>query len=142
MRKLIAPLAAAGGALVVFFFDPISGRRRRSRLGQRVPAFFRHRGREAGRLARRIGAGAYGLRQKVTHPTEAPKPGLNDPTIKSKVETEIFRDADVPKGQINVNVQDGVVQLRGEVPRPELAEELVAKARSVQGVRDVESLLH
>jgi osmotically-inducible protein OsmY len=58
------------------------------------------------------------------------------------VETILFRDADVPKGQINVNVQDGVVQLRGEVPRPEMIEDLVGKARSVQGVRDVENLLH
>lgn len=142
MRKLIAPLSAAGAALLLFFFDPASGRRRRAQVGQRVPAFFRRRGRQAGRLARLAGAQAHGLKQRVTHLREEPKEGLNDPTIKSKVETEIFRDADVPKGGINVNVQDGVVQLRGEVPRPELVEELVAKARSIHGVRDVENLLH
>jgi len=76
------------------------------------------------------------------HLREEPKPDLNDPTIEAKVETELFREPHVPKGQINVNVQDGVVQLRGEVDRPELIEELVAKARAVQGVRDVENLLH
>jgi len=32
--------------------------------------------------------------------------------------------------------------LRGEVDSPELIEELVGKARKVQGVQDVESLLH
>ena len=59
-----------------------------------------------------------------------------------KVETEIFRGPDVPKGQINVNVQEGVVQLRGEVPNPDMLDDLVEKTRKVQGVRDVESLLH
>ena len=57
-------------------------------------------------------------------------------------ETEIFRDADVPKGKINVNAEDGKVVLRGEVDSPELIDELVGKARKVQGVQDVESLLH
>ena len=32
--------------------------------------------------------------------------------------------------------------LRGEVESPELIEELVGKTRKVQGVQDVESLLH
>ncbi len=43
---------------------------------------------------------------------------------------------------MNVNVADGVVQLRGEVQGPGLINELVEKARHVQGVRDVESFLH
>jgi osmotically-inducible protein OsmY len=58
------------------------------------------------------------------------------------VETEIFRDPDVPKGQINVQVNDGVVELRGEVPRPEMIEELVERTRKVPEVRGVENLLH
>ena len=142
MRKLIAPLWAAVGAVMFFFFDPVSGRTRRAQLAQRTPAFFRRRGREAGRMARATGAEAYGLTQKATHLREEPKEDLNDQTIEAKVQSELFRDADVPKGQINVNVQDGVVQLRGEVPRTELIDELVDKARDIQGVRDVENLLH
>jgi osmotically-inducible protein OsmY len=58
------------------------------------------------------------------------------------VETVIFRDADSPKGSVNVNVQNGVVQLRGEIERPELIDELVEKTRKVQGVEAVENLLH
>ena len=48
----------------------------------------------------------------------------------------------MPKGQIDVNVQQGVVQLRGEVPNSDMLNDLVGKTRRVQGVRDVESLLH
>ena len=67
---------------------------------------------------------------------------LNDPALARKVESEIFRDADVPKGQINVNAENGKVVLRGEVDSPELIDDLVGKARKVQGVQDVENLLH
>jgi osmotically-inducible protein OsmY len=142
MRKTKTLLWAAAGALLLFFFDPRSGRARRAQLAQRVPAFFRSGGRKAGRVGRAAGAEAYGLKQKAFHLREEPKEGLNDPTIEAKVETELFRDPDVPKGQINVNVQEGIVQLRGEVPVQEMIETLVERARGVQGVRDVENLLH
>ncbi len=54
----------------------------------------------------------------------------------------LFRNRDVPKGQINVNAENGVVYLRGEAPTAELIDELVERARKIQGVHDVESLLH
>jgi hypothetical protein len=66
----------------------------------------------------------------------------DDATLARKVETELFRDPEVPKGQISVNAQRGVVQLRGEVPSAEMLTELVERAREINGVRDVESLLH
>ena len=66
----------------------------------------------------------------------------DDTTLARKVESEIFRDAEVPKGQININAEDGVVILRGEVERPELIKDLEEKTRSVQGVKGVENLLH
>jgi hypothetical protein len=140
-NRFLLPVLAAGGAVIAFFFDPTSGRRRRTQFAQRIPAFLRRRGREVGRVGRAATAEAYGVKQKVTHLREEPK-DLNDPSLAAKVETILFRDAEVPKGQINVNVQDGVVQLRGEVPRPEMIDELVEKAHSIQGVRDVENLLH
>lgn len=139
MKKLIG-LGAAIAALT-YFFDPQQGRTRRAQLQQRLPALFRGGGREAARLGRTASAEAYGLKQKVTRRGEEPK-DFNDETLAAKVETEIFRDADVPKGQINVNAQDGVVQLRGEVPSEDMISTLVDKARSVQGVADVENLLH
>lgn len=143
MRKVKGPLWLAGGALVAFFFDPVSGRGRRAQAGQRVPAFFRRRSRELERLGRRAGSEAYGLKQKATHLREEPKHGaLNDPALARKVETEIFREADVPKGQINVSVREGVVELRGEVPTAEMIDDLVERTRKVPEVRDVENLLH
>ena len=63
-------------------------------------------------------------------------------TLAHKVESILFRNRDVPKGQININAEEGVVFLRGQVDRPELVGELEARVRAVKGVRAVENLLH
>ena len=129
------------GTLGALFFDPQQGRRRRKELADRTAGLFRRTGRRAERAGRGVGARVYGMSQQVQHLREEPK-DFDDVTLARKVESEIFRDADVPKGQIDVNVQEGVVQLRGEVPNPDMLKDLVEKTRQVQGVRDVESLLH
>ena len=56
--------------------------------------------------------------------------------------SELFRDGSLPKGALNVNAENGVVYLRGEVERPELIVEVVERARRIGGVVDVEDLLH
>jgi osmotically-inducible protein OsmY len=108
----------------------------------KIAAFFRRRVREGGRLGRSATAQAEGLAQKAKHIQEEPKPQPDDVTLTRKVETEIFRSAEIPKGQINVNAENGKVYLRGEVEKPELIKDLEKRARKVQGVQDVENLLH
>jgi osmotically-inducible protein OsmY len=108
---------AALGAALAYFFDPDNGKRRRKATVKRLAGFARRR------------------REGVQGPQD-------DVTLARKVESEIFRDADVPKGAIDVNAEHGKVVLRGEVDSTELIEELVGKARRVQGVEEVESLLH
>jgi osmotically-inducible protein OsmY len=66
----------------------------------------------------------------------------DDWTLKAKVETELFRDEHEVKGAVNVNAQEGVVQLRGELPSRDLIDALVERTRRIQGVKDVENLLH
>jgi len=130
-------LAGAIGAALAYFFDPDSGRRRRKMLADKAGKYARR----SAQQAQGVGAQAQGLKERAAHREEQPKPQPDDVTLARKVETEIFRDAEVPKGQINVNAEDGVVFLRGEV-QPDLIEDLAAKARDVQGVRGVENLLH
>jgi osmotically-inducible protein OsmY len=109
---------AALGAALAYFFDPDNGKRRRKATVKRLTGFARRR------------------REGVQGPPQ------DDVTLARKVESEIFRDADVPKGAIDVDAEHGKVVLRGEVDSTELIEELVGKARRVQGVEEVESLLH
>jgi osmotically-inducible protein OsmY len=140
MRKLLGLVGL--GAALTYFFDPDQGRRRRAMAGDRIAGFFRRRVREGERLGRAASAQAEGMVQKATHLQEEPKPQPDDVTLTRKVETEIFRDADIPKGQINVNAENGKIYLRGEVGQPELIKDLEKRARKVQGVQDVENLLH
>ena len=119
---------AALGAALAYFFDPQNGRSRRKDAIKRIVGLSQQgRGR---------------LTAKATELREGPKPQPDDVTLAHKVESEIFRDADVPKGQINVNAEEGKVVLRGEVESAEMIDELVSKARKVQGVQEVENLLH
>ena len=130
------------GAALTYFFDPEQGRRRRAMTRDRIAAMFRRTARRGERLGRAASAEAHGVAQKVKHLEEEPKPQPDDVTLARKVETEIFRDADVPKGQINVNAENGKIVLRGEVGKPEMIRDLEERARNVQGVQDVENLLH
>ena len=122
MRKLITLVGL--GAALKYFLDRSSGATRRAQARDRVLGFLRERG--------VLGQSEAGLSTD----------DLDDTTLAHKVESEIFRDLEVPKGQINVNAEDGVVILRGEVARPELIKDLEEMARSVKGVKGVENLLH
>ena len=141
-RLLTIPLFAALAAGLAFFFDPENGKRRRSMAADRGAALFRQGRRRAEHAGRGAASQAYGLKQRATHLREQEKPQPDDVTLARKVETEIFRGPDAPKGQVDVNAEDGVVYLRGELESPELIDELVSAAQKVQGVRGVENLLH
>ncbi len=67
---------------------------------------------------------------------------LDDQTLKAKIESEVFREAEAPKGEVNVNVEEGVVYLRGQLDDRSLIEDLERRVRSVHGVERVENLLH
>ncbi|HSJ94918.1 MAG TPA: BON domain-containing protein, partial [Gaiellaceae bacterium] len=117
MRKLTFLAGLTAG--LMYFFDRDQGNRRRAVAKDRIAAFGRRlvrRGESAGGGA---ASQAQALKAKATHLREEPKE-LDDVTLARKVESEIFRDADAPKGRVSVNVANGVVQLRGEVERPDL----------------------
>lgn len=78
-------------------------------------------------------------RKKGSQPADL---AFDDNTLAQKVKTEIFRDDSVPKGDINVNSEFGVVFLRGQVESDDQIQVLEQAAREVEGVRDVRNLLH
>ena len=135
MSKLTTFVAGAGiGAAAAYFLDNVSDK--------------------AGRFAREGGGTLQGAAQAVGAQTQGKAarfksaatggdsaPG-DDNTLKNKVQTEIFRDADAPKGSVDVNVANGIVELRGQVDDPSQSEALEMKTRMVTGVRDVRNLLH
>lgn len=71
-----------------------------------------------------------------------PRAAMDDTTLKAKVESTVFRGAAAAKEKVSVTVVDGIVELRGEVKRPEEVADLETRARAVPEVRGVQNLLH
>ncbi|TMJ96930.1 MAG: BON domain-containing protein [Actinobacteria bacterium] len=130
------------GAALAYLFDPDSGRRRRALARDRSAGTVRSGRRQSGRLVRRVSSDARGVTRKLQHRGQKQKPQPNDATLARTVESEIFRDPDVPKGKIDVNAENGIVFLRGEAERPEMIDDLEQQVRKVPGVQGVENLLH
>jgi osmotically-inducible protein OsmY len=129
---------AGAGAAGAYFLDPQQGARRRHVARDRALALLRRGEHDAAQKARY----AQGVAQGIGH-TDTTQPGeLDDVTLARKVESEIFRPADAPKGKVDVNAEDGVVYLRGELDDQDEIDSLVEAARRVAGVREVKSLLH
>jgi osmotically-inducible protein OsmY len=113
--------AGAAGLAAGYFLDPDSGRRRRDSARDRALAM---------------------IRRGAQRPQPEAESAPNDQALAERVKSEIFRPADAPKGSVNVNVENGVVYLRGEVKRQDQIQKLVEQAGEVDGVAAVESLLH
>ena len=64
----------------------------------------------------------------------------DDATLRDRVESELFRDPEVPKGLMNVDAAAGVVTLRGTVDAG-LVDDLETRVAAVEGVVRVENLL-
>src|SRR6188472_2306229 len=140
-RLLSASLGAAIGATAAFLLDPERGRARRAQLADRSTALGRraiHNGeRELRFVSSWLGGQAGAIRARG-------RPGewVNDATLKERVESELLGDPDVPKGALNINAEQGIVVLRGEVPDEAMRDGLARRAGDIKGVWYVENLLH
>jgi len=131
---------AAIGVGTAYLLDPLNGTRRRHIARDKLLKLGRRGAREAGRKAQYAAGVAKGAAAEAAGAGDGTT-DLNDPALARKVESEIFRDADAPKGQVNVNVVGGVVELRGAIDDPAWAERLASQAKEIEGVRGVENLI-
>jgi osmotically-inducible protein OsmY len=140
-RIVTFALGAAAGYAAGYFLDPSSGRRRRHQTRDQALSKARHGKREATRQAAYAAGRAHGIAHKITpsHPSGEP---ADDVTLAHRVETEIFRAHDAPKGRVSVNAENGVVFLRGELDDPQWITRLGDDAARVPGVAAVRNLLH
>jgi osmotically-inducible protein OsmY len=70
-----------------------------------------------------------------------PRPRPTDAELLERLGRELRTGLEIPANTIELVVYGGVVELVGEVDTPELADELVERARAVPGVVRVENLL-
>ena len=141
-RFWIGVAGAAVGVVTALLFDPARGRARRARLTDKAAATMRRAWRGVARQQRMIASTVAGKASafRVGSTEEAERP--NDPTLKDRVESELLGDPKVPKGSININAQQGIVVLRGEVPDARVRARLEKRAAAIHGVWYVENLLH
>jgi osmotically-inducible protein OsmY len=135
---LLAGMAA--GATAEYLLDPDNGRRRRNMLRDQAMGRVRRGAQEAGRRAQYAAGRAQGVVADATPPGRDASE-MNEPTLKSKVESELFRPEGAPKGSVDVTVEERVVFLRGEVGSEEQIEQLLERTRRIDGVERVESQL-
>jgi hypothetical protein len=148
-RRRASSMLAAGavgglaiGALVEYFVDPKAGRRRRHSARDRVLSRLRRGERRAIVRARRAEAHAVGVARRTINAHRRAEEPADDLTLAQKVESQLFRRAGVPKGEVSVNAEEGVVFLRGVMERQEDIERMGEEARRIEGVRAVENLVH
>lgn len=91
----------------------------------------------AGGVARQ----GFDLLRKVPHLRPSPKPEMTDQTLKSKVESVVFRSADIGRSDVNVTVVDRRVTLHGKAKSPAAVKAMEAAARAIPEVASVENRL-
>jgi osmotically-inducible protein OsmY len=129
------------GASLGLLLDPRNGKRRRRMLRDRPIALARRGERRAERVAHLGAAKTRALAARTRHLAERPK-SYDDVTLVNKVESEVFRFQEIPKGKLNVDAVNGIVTFRGQIERPEIIAEIIEKTREVEGVRQIENLMH
>src|SRR5688500_8188671 len=105
--SLAVPAAAAAGgiavgALLEYFLDSKAGRRRRHTARDRALSKVRRGERRAVGRARRAESHAAGIARRGLNALRRDREPLDDVELAHKVETELGRLPDVPKGQLSV----------------------------------------
>jgi osmotically-inducible protein OsmY len=143
MGKPLTFLAgAAVGAAAAYFLDPQGGAQRRNQTRDKAVSKAKHGAKDVAGSAKQAAGSARGKVHAVTPSMPGKGDEPDDVTLARKVESEIFRPEDAPKGGVSVNAENGVVFLRGEVADREWIDRFEAAARNVEGVQEVRNLLH
>jgi len=130
------------GAAAAYLFDPERGRARRAMLADRVGAQLRRGWRAANRISARTSASAAAFPQRMVQLRSVRPRPADDLTLRDRVESEVFRNAELPKGRINFDVESGVVTIRGQVDNAYQIANVEKAVLKVPGVAGVENLLH
>jgi gas vesicle protein len=145
-RRAISPwtlaIGAAVGATFAYFFDPQRGKARRALAMDWSTARARRAWQALSQFGRYSTNTAAALPQRMVSVRSGERPTEDDLTLRDRVESEVFRDPDIPKGEINIDVNSGIVTVRGAVDNAFRIASIERAVFNVPGVRGVENLLH
>jgi hypothetical protein len=134
--------SSLASGLLMYFVDPERGRRRRHMLRDRFVARARRIGRGMASIWRGAAAESYGVSQRIVHLVPHVTEVADDETLRQRVESQLFRDRQIPKGPLNISCEHGMVILRGELDDTTEIARIEERVRGVPGVRGVHNLLH
>src|SRR5689334_5384216 len=101
MRRLerLSLITCSGvcGGVLMYFFDPERGRRRRHMARDRMLGRWRRAWRAGLNAWRGAAADAYGVSHRVVHLVPRETDVADDETLRQRVESMLFRHRDVPK---------------------------------------------
>ncbi|MBF6600781.1 MAG: BON domain-containing protein [Dehalococcoidia bacterium] len=146
-RRSAMFIGVAIGAMLMYWFDSMSGRRRRALVRDRfahiahifsrqIPDRLERRGRFLRGVAR-------GLRHDATSLLpNGDRPAVDDETLVDRVRSEVLRGHGIKAGEIHLDAYAGVVTLRGQLQYPDQIRRLIEDTSRTEGVRQVRSYLH
>ena len=129
----------AAAAAAMYLLDPDRGRSRRAKLSDQAAALAR-KTEEKGRAKAEYQKGVVqGLAHDLTEPFR-PQPEFDDETLRQKVKSEAIGRWGGPKKDLEVDVDHGVVTLKGNLDA-EHVDELIRLIKGVPGVASVNDQL-
>jgi len=126
----------------MYLIDPDRGERRRNMLRDQTLARTRRMGRGLSRLWRGAAAETYGVSHRIVHLVPKATNVADDDTLRQRIESQLFRDRHIPKGNLNITCEHGLVILRGQLDDPSDIGRIEDRVRRIGGVRGVQNLLH
>jgi hypothetical protein len=135
------------GALLMYYFDRASGRRRRALVRDQVVHLFHvvtrrvpDRIEQRGRFFRGV---ARGLRHEAAGVVlNGRESAVDDETLVDRVRSEVLGARGIKAGEIHLDAYEGAVTLRGQLQYPDEIRRLIEDTSRVEGVRRVRSYLH
>jgi BON domain-containing protein len=145
-RRVVSPWALAIGAVLgaaaAYLFDPVRGKSRRAIGADWTRARLRRALRVINTFGRYSSNTVGALPQRTVRLTSPRRPAEDDLTLRDRVESDVFRDPDLPKGKINFDVENGIVTIRGAVDNAFQIATIEKAVFKVPGVVGVENMLH
>ena len=136
------------GAAAMFVLDPQNGRRRRSLArDQAIKArnsVDRAVTEDLPKKADYLSGFAEGARHRVKEMADggSDRRPENEAVLVDRVLSQVFRDPELPKGEINIDANGTTIFLRGSIDDDDLAMDIEKRVRGVEGVDDVVNLIN
>jgi osmotically-inducible protein OsmY len=135
-------VAGTIGTSLALLFDGDRGDRRREMLKSRGRGFYRMATQRLNKQTGIAGDNVYGDAMDRLNMNRPDNPHPDDNTLRDRIESVAFGHHTAPPGEYNLNVEDGIAVLRGQLNSQEDIQRLIALVAEVPDVRGVESFLH